>query len=236
MDKNQFVANIQKYYLGGLVESVKWDMTEDKTEVKFLSTENSMAGSIVYSFITDEDKTIGVYNTTELLKILAVMGDEVTVDFEKTRGTYLKMIIADPFYRGTYSLADIGSIPEAPEIEEPSTYDVTFDLTPQFKDQFMKAYKALGSINRFTIEASDTIKIVLGDKASYSNKISFNTESFEYLPLAEKAFSAQALFEILKLKTTETGKIHVSDEGLMKVELSDEVSKSNYFLVELEEV
>ena len=127
---------------------------------------------------------------------------------------------------------------KTPKIEEPSVYDVSFIIDKNFIDQYLKAYKALGSINRFTIQAGKEIKITLGNKESYANKISFTTTSPDYLPLKPKSFSGEAVAEILKNMNADSNAVlYVSSEGLLKIHYSNKSELSVvYFIIELEEL
>lgn len=214
-----------------------WTIRQGLVQIKFVSMTNSTAG-VIYFPVDLEESEFGVFNTTSFLKLLSIMQDEVSLSLLKEHGIYMQVGITDDVYQGSFSLADVRSIEEAPSIEEPKTFEVSFVLDKPFKDQYLKAYKALGSINRFTVQTTTKdIKITLGDRESYANKVSFHKECPDFLPLPSKSFSGDAIAEILKSNDDFTsGLLEVSAEGLMKISINDDNYSVNYYLIELEEV
>lgn len=221
-----------------MVQSVVWLVSKGQVQIKFISTVNSTAGFLTFSAPID-DSEFGIYDTSALLKLMSIMKDDVNVTLLKEHDVYMKMVVTDDVYDGSFSLADIKSIEEAPSIEEPKVYEVSFPLDKEFKEQYLKAYKALGSINRFTLQTTKTdVKITLGNKESYANKISFSKECPDFLPLKKpKSFSGDAIAEIFKCNNDIFyGLLEVSEEGLMKVTIKDDNYTVNYYLIELEDV
>lgn len=247
MIKSELLSHINKYYLGGMIDpigtsngGVVWNINENIAVIKFLSAVNSTAGELIFPFETSEQDPIeiGVHNTKALIGLLNIMQDDVSLQFEKEYGIWMKLNINDGVYEGSYSLADIRSIPTAPDVEEPKTFEVSFPLDKEFKDQFLKAHKALGSINRFTIQTTKKdIKFTLGNKESYANKVSFNKACDDFLPITPKSFSGEAMAEILKNNPDlSESTLEVSAEGLMKIVIFGGDDKVTYYLIELEEV
>ena len=238
MDKSQFVSYISRYYLGGLVESVVWSVKDSICTIDFYSPSTSTAGKLIFPFIhlSDDVDEFGVIDTTSLLKFLSPMNDELKIIPEKEYDIWMRLNISDNKFEGYYSLADIRrGIKKGPEVREPKVFDVSFPIDKEFKTQFEKSYNALGKINRFTIEAGEKIKITVGDKNSYSNKLSFSRITSDYLPLRKIAFSADALFNILK-NNHEDGFLEISDNGMMKISFEFENGSVKYYLIQLEEV
>ena len=238
MNNQALVSYIQKYHLNGMVNSVIWKVKEKVAEVKFVSMVNSTAG-VIYFPVDIEDSEFGIFDTSSLLKLLSIMKENVDVILLKEHGIYMKMQVSDEIYEGSFSLADVRSIEEAPAVDEPKVFEVSFILDKPFKEQYLKAYRALGSINRFTIQTTPKdIKITVGDKESYANKVSFNKECADFLPLpTSKSFSGDAIAEILKSNDDFTsGLLEVSTEGLMKISINNDDYSVNYYLIELEEV
>jgi len=242
MNKSELLAHINRYHLSGMVESVVWQIHEGFVKINFVSQVNSTAGNIQFPFIdvgssANIQEEMGIFSTSSLVKLLKIMSDDIDVSFEQEHSIWMKMYITDKIYQADFSLADTRSIPEAPEIEEPKVYEVSFSIDKEFKDQFSKAFKSLGSINRFTIEAGKDIKITLGNKESYATKVSFKKTSPDFLPLRKIAFSGEALAEILNNNPDLTdSSIEISEEGLMKVTIYGGTDKVTYYLIELEEV
>lgn len=242
MSKDELLAHINRYHLSGMVESVVWQINDGKVQISFVSQINSTAGIIMFPFVNvgsseNMAEEIGISNTSALVKLLVIMQQDIDVSFDQEHNIWMKLNVTDGAYKGSFSLADIRTIPEAPEIDEPTAYEVSFPLDKEFKDQFAKAYKALGSINRFEIEAAKDVKITLGNKESYANKVSFKRNMGDHLPLRKIAFSGEAMFEILKNNPDLTeSEVEISEQGLMKVTVYGGSDKVIYYLIELEEV
>lgn len=239
MLKADLISHINRYHLSGLVESVVWSVTDGVVNCKFVSMANSIAGNIIFPFIeiSSETEEIGVYNTSSLIKFLSIMQDEIEVSLEKEHSIWMKMGVTDGVYEGSYSLADTRNSADVPDVEEPTVYEVSFIIDKEFKDQYLKAYKALGGINRFTIQAGKKIKVTLGNKESYATKISFEKTSDDFLPLKPLAFSGEAMAEILKNNPDlNESSLEVCQDGLMKITIYGGTDKVTYYLIELEEV
>jgi len=245
MLKSDLLAHINRYHLSGLVESVKWIVTEDKVKIKFLSQSNFTAGEIEFPFIEVGDsmtlpEEIAIFSTSSLIKLLSIMGEEIDISFEKEHGIWMKMNVTDGIYEASFSLADTSKIPQPPDVESPTAYELTLPIDKEFKDQFTKAFKAVGSIDRFTVEVAKEIKFTVGNKESYANKISFKKTTDDHLPLRKMAFSGEALFEILKNNPDLSDSLleiaDVGGTGFMQITVYGGTDRVIYYLVELDEV
>ena len=81
-----FKSIIEKYYLGGIVDTVKFTPTEDGVTIKFISPAKNLAGIIntsKISFGTQEE--IAVFSTKKLLKMITIFKDEVDLKYSKSR-------------------------------------------------------------------------------------------------------------------------------------------------------
>ena len=182
------------------MESVLWSVSNGMAGIQFVATENSTLGKLVFPFI-DMSKTperFGISSTSSLLKMLSIMENNINISFLNEQFTYMNMLVSDEIYKGSFSLADIHNLPEVPDIVEPKAYELSINIDKTFKDQYLKAYRALGSTNRFTIQSDGNIKFTLGNKESYANKVSFEKESDESLPLTPKSFSGEAVAAVLE--------------------------------------
>ena len=221
-----------------MVESVVWQLSNGSAKIRFVSMVDSIAGELNFP-LPLEDAEIGISDNKSLLKFLSIMKDDIQVSLIKEHGIFLKIHVTDDVYEGTFSLADVNRIEEAPMIEEPKTFELSFPLDKAFKEQYLKAYKALDNISRVTVQTTKKdIKITLGNKESYANKISFNMPCSDFLPLDKpKTFSGNAIAKILANNINFFyGLVEVSQEGLMKICIKDDISTITYYLIELEEL
>ena len=63
---------IEKYYLNGLVERVKIEITDKTLTTKFISSAKNIVGTLKAPNIELVDCEFGVYDTTQLLKLVGI--------------------------------------------------------------------------------------------------------------------------------------------------------------------
>ena len=83
MQKSKLDKFIQKYNLGGNVNSVKWKASGDSISTSFVTPDKSLLGSVKVDKFPFEDAEIGVYQTDQLKSLINVLGDDVTLDLTK---------------------------------------------------------------------------------------------------------------------------------------------------------
>ncbi len=69
IQKNTLQSIISKYYLNGLVESVKWEIKDKKLTIQFMSPEKDMLGKVEFKKIDLDNVNIAIFNTTQLNKL-----------------------------------------------------------------------------------------------------------------------------------------------------------------------
>ena len=229
---------IGKYYLGGLVERVKIQVVDKTLTTKFISSQKNLVGVLEAPEITLPDCEFGVYDTSQLLKLIGITDHFLTLDVESNKGIANKLLIADNEYNLEYALADTMLTPTVPSIDEP-TYQMVADVNAEFIARFLKAKKALDT-DIFTIEQSKdhedkpAIKFTLGGSDKYTNKINFTLPtSLSSIPGAQIKFPIAEFGEILAAnKEIATGTLSVSEDGLLKIDFTNEESvKVTYLLV-----
>jgi len=229
---------IGKYYLGGLVERVKIQVVDKTLTTKFISTQKNLVGVLEAPEITLPDCEFGVYDTSQLLKLIGITDHFLTLDVEVNKGIANKLLIADNEYNLEYALADTMLTPTVPSIDEP-TYQMVADVTEEFIAKFLKAKKALGT-DVFIVEQSkdhedkDAMKFTLGGVDKYTNKVNFTLQtSLSTIPGAQIKFPIEEFSEILAAnKEIATGTLSVSEDGLLKIEFTNEEGvKVTYLLV-----
>ncbi len=229
---------IEKYYLGGLVERVKIQIADKTLTTKFISTQKNLVGVLEAPEITLPDCEFGVYDTSQLLKLIGITDHFLTLDVEVNKGIANKLLIADNEYNLEYALADTMLTPSVPSIDEPS-YQMVADVNAEFIARFLKAKKALGT-DVFVIEQGidhedkPAMKFTLGGLDKHTNKINFTLQtSVSSTSKAQIKFPIAEFGEILAAnKEPKTGTLSVSEDGLLKIEFtSEEDVKVTYLLV-----
>ena len=229
---------IEKYHLGGLVERVKIQVTDKTLYTKFISSQKNLVGVIEAPGITLPDCEFGVYDTSQLLKLIGITDHFLTLDVEMHGKIANKLLIADNEYNLEYALADTMLTPNVPAIDEPS-YEMVAEVTVEFITKFLKAKKALGTEVFIIEQSTDTddkqaMKFTLGGVDKHTNKINFTLQTtVSSIPGVQIKFPIAEFGEILAAnKEPKTSILSVSEDGLLKIEFTNEEGvKASYILV-----
>jgi hypothetical protein len=229
---------LEKYYLNGLVERVKITIKDKTLTTKFISSQKNLVGTIEAPNVELEDCEFGVYDTTQLLKLIGITDHFLILNVEKHGKIANKLLIADNEYNLEYALADIMLTPTVPTIDEPK-YQMVADIHSELISKFLKASKALGT-DIFVVEQSTNvdgnpaIKFTLGGAEGHTNKINFTlTTTTSSIPGHTIKFPIAEFSAILATnKESKSGTLSVNEDGLLKIEFeSEEGVKSSYMLV-----
>jgi len=79
MQKTKLNKFIQKYNLGGSVNSVKWKSGGDKLSTTFVTPDKSLLGTVTVDKFKFEDAELGVYQTDLLKNLLGVLDDDLSL-------------------------------------------------------------------------------------------------------------------------------------------------------------
>lgn len=242
INKLNLVSNIEKYYLNGTIESVKWGVSNNKLHVDFISPNQDLVGHVECD-VDLTDSILGIFNTSGLLKMLNILDMDILINVEQQYQTPVRLQIEDSNFSVQYSLADPYIITPVPSIEEPE-YEVEFDIDTEFITRFSKAKSALGSDtkNIFKVSANVNedgnrqVKLILGDPTSHANKIEFTADArFQSVSSNFIPFNSLHVKEILSANKGEgveaTG--YLSVNGLLKLEFKTDTSTAVYYLPEL---
>jgi hypothetical protein len=239
MEKQLLTSVIEKYYLGGIHEKVKWTVKDKKITILFTSATKDLAGFIEADGFDLDDCVIGVYDTNKLLKLINITNQFVQLGVETKNGTATKLSIADNEYDLVYHLADLRFISTETMVLDESQIDFTylFNINSDFIERYNKAKKALGSDEvriqaLFNEEGDKDIYFTLGGKTSHDDKISFQSSSSTFtIPSSEFQFNANYLLEIFTENKGADGTGMFDENGILKLEFIDERNiKSLYYL------
>ena len=241
MNKQTLTSTVDKYYLNGTVEAVKWVVKDKAVTIDFITPMKNLVGKVISPNFDLEDSEVGIYNTSQFYKLVKIMDNTVVLSLNKSdKGTPLELTLADNQYDLNYYLSDLNLIETIPTINKPDSYDAEAKIDDDFISKFINAKKALGDVKQFTVKDelnSEGIKdliIVIGDGNGYANKIKFKTTCESMFGLNELPFPADVMMELLKAnEEADSGVIQISQEGLMKISFKEENTESTYYLVRL---
>jgi len=233
IDKRKLVDSIEKYYLNGLTEAVKFNIKNNVLVIPFSTTNRDVVGEITLP-IELPNAEFGIFETTPLLKLLHILDINVDIQYQEKFGIVEKLLIEDNQYKMMFSASDISLIPKTPNAID-VTYQLTYAMEPDFVTRFIDCKKALGpDIKTFTLEPQpDTARIILGDPSGYANKLEFNIPAVtEGFPFASLLFPSDVLKEILSAnKNFDTAEMKVNEDGLMNLMFVEGDASSQYFIM-----
>ena len=96
MEKTKLNKFIQKYNLGGNVNSVKWTAGTNQLKTSFVTPDKSLLGTVVADNVKFEDADLGVYQTDQLQKLLNVLDNDVDLSlFHNGSHSYIQNSVGD---------------------------------------------------------------------------------------------------------------------------------------------
>jgi len=239
INKIELQSVINKYYLNGLIEAVKWDIKDNNLNIKFTAPTREMIGEISHSDFKLENSSFGISNTSQLLKLINITTGEVMLSFIKNNKIFNKLIIADQQFTANYSLADILTVPKTGAYNGSEEWDIEINLENETIIALIKAKSALAEsttviINPYkSLDGDPQLELTFGGDIEYANKVSY------YLNINkntnkdfELAFNSDLLKEILSCnKDYISAKMSVNLEGLIKLEFKTDKTTSTYYIV-----
>ena len=228
---------LEKYYLNGLVERVKITIKDKTLTTKFISSQKNLVGTIEAPNVELEDCEFGVYDTTQLLKLIGITDHFLILNVEKHGKIANKLLIADNEYNLEYALADIMLTPAVPTIDEPK-YQMVADVHSEFISKFLKAGKALGTDifiaeQSTNVDGNPAIKFTLGGAEGHTNKINFTLPTTtSSIPGHTIKFPIAEFSAILAAnKEFEKGTLSVNEDGLLKIEFNNKEGVNSCYLL-----
>ena len=230
---------IEKYHLNGLIENVKWDINKNKQlTVNFMAPTREMLGKVAYNGFPLPESSIGISNTTQLDKLLAITSGDLALDYVKEGKIITKLLIADEEFNLNYALADLLTIPKPGEYNGAEEYDVQVKLDNEIISALIKAKNALTNSENVVVEPDPLgLGFTFGGDVEYANKVSYFIQNIEQPENNFKlTYSSNLLKEILVCnKDMDEGTLYVRGDGLMKIMFSKENLQSVYYIVAKEQ-
>ncbi len=240
MEKKLLVQVIESFYLNGLSSQVKFKVKDNQVHIKFATDNKDCIGEIKAP-ITLEDCEIGIFNTSQLLKLLNITNEYIELKLEKQGNHFLKLHISDNQFDLSYNLSDLGLIQDPGIVPNLPPHDLEFNINFDFTQKYIKAHNALDKPPRFEIgvtkdfQGEEVVNFMVGEKSTYSNKVTFTEAGTIINQFKPVSFSATNFREIVSVAKSANGKAYLFKDGLLKINLEEEGVTSEYFLVALHE-
>lgn len=249
INKFELQSIINKYYLGGLIESVKWEIKDKQLNIKFTSPTKEMLGEVIHTQFNLEDSNIGISNTSQLLKLINITSGDILLQFFKSHKIFNKLIISDTQFTVDYTLADILTINKSGTFSGSQDFHLEINLDKESITSLIKAKSSLDDSStvmlKSNISLDDTfrLELIFGGDIEYSNKVSYYLNNViqkdvpkEFMSTLSEfkiGFNSDLLKDILNVnKDANKAKLYVNLNGLMKLEFITENIKSTYYIVQ----
>jgi len=233
MNKQTLTGFIQKYSLGNNIESVAWGCNNKILSSSFVTEDKTLMGDVVLKEFDFEDSKIGIYTTSQLIKMLSVLGDDITLSLNKIEDKCVSIKLKDSNTNIDYILADPDVIPKVPTLKDLPEFTTIIKIDNNFINQFIKSYNALSDIDYFTIIDKGNPQLIIGYSSINSNRISYGITTKSSNDLDHISFSGDYFKEILIAnKDISDGILEISSDGLARITFNDSEYKSTYYLIE----
>lgn len=232
MNKELLLKFISKYNLGGSVESVIWKIENNSLYTDFLLPDKSLRGEVLMKSFKYDDAKFGIYETTQLSKMLGVIEDECEIKLIKIHDKVRTMEINDLTTKIKFMLAELDVIESAGRTKYIPEFDLKIKLDSKLIDKILKTKSAIDGAKYFKINADaleNTCKIIIGSGA---NKVLIDVEAEDINEINDLAFSLEYFTKILSVnKKFDSNSFSVSREGLISLDFENEKFKTNYLMV-----
>ncbi len=233
MNKITLDTFIQKYNLGGNVNSVKWNSDGSTLSTRFISPDKSLLGDLTLAKQTLPEFEVGVYDTPLLSKMLGTLADKVDFNLTKVDNSPVAFHFTDSIMSVDYVLAAIGVIPDVPELKNVPEFNTLVNIDNQFINSFIRGKSALADVEHFAVNPIDGgLEFVIGYSDINSNRISIKTQSGAVAMTESIVFNANLFKEVLSAnKECSKATLQISNKGLAHIEFNVDDFNAKYWLV-----
>ena len=233
MNKITLDTFIQKYNLGGNVNSVKWVSDGKTLSTRFISPDKSLLGELTLVKQTLPEFEVGVYDTPLLSKMLGTLADTVDFTLTKVDNTPVAFNFTDSIMSADYVLAAIGVIPDVPELKNVPEFNTLVNINAQFISSFIRGKGALADVETFAVTPLiGGLEFVIGYSDINSNRISIKIQSGAVAMTEPIVFNANLFKEVLSAnKECSKATLQISDKGLAHIEFNVDDFNVKYWLV-----
>ena len=234
MEKSKLQSFINRYYLAGNCEAVTVKANGESVNCELIDADQTVVGKIKWKVSPFMNGELGINHTGALTKMLSAVGENIDINVQETQGKNYAMKIKEGSTTMTFMLADTSVIPAVPAINAEPNYNVTLDIDDNFVNKFIKAKNALPDAKNFAVQVQNgKIKFIINYTTINADNVTFDIDggSDAMEPIC---FSADKLKEVLTANKGDKGVMHVSSDGLARIDVSGTGCDSNYWLVQLQ--
>jgi len=238
MQKTKLNKFIQKYNLGGNVNSVKWKSGGDRLSTTFVTPDKSLLGTVTVDKFKFEDAELGVYQTDLLKNLLGVLDDDLSLSLSRFGDKAVALKAKNGSVSVDYVLSDLSVIADPPKMKRLPEFGTQIKLDAKFIETFVKGKSALSDVDTFTIIKTDTgLEVVIGYSATNTNRVNIPVDTVIEDLTDPVTFNANLFKEVLLAnKECKSAVLEVSNEGLAKVNFKIDDYDSTYYIVAMSDV
>jgi len=235
MEKSKLQSFINRYYLAGNCEAVILKEQEDSINCELIDMDQTVVGKIKWNTTPFMKGMLGINHTGALIKMLGAVGENISIDVKEAAGKNYAMKISEGTTQATFMLADTTVIPTVPTINAEPDYQITIPVNEEFISKFIKAKNALPDAKNFAVQVvNNQIKFIINYTTVNADNISFEVGPTAVSNMEPVCFSADKLKEVLTANRGDSGELHVSPEGLARINFTGSDFESTYWLVMLQ--
>jgi hypothetical protein len=237
MDKSKLVKFINKYYLGGNVNSVAINSDGNGLSTRFVSGDKSLLGEVKLNNYSITQADFGVYQTDALLKMLSVLDNDVSVDLVKAEEKAISLDAKDSGAKVRYMLSDLSVINTPPQLKQIPEFELLLNVDKTFVSKFISGKGALPDTESFTIVSGDKPEVIIGYSSIATNRVAVPVENQTDNTIDNISFNANLFKDVLEAnKECEAAVLEVSSEGLARITFNVGDYESTYYLVAVQNV
>jgi hypothetical protein len=238
MQKSKLDKFIQKYNLGGNVNSVKWKSNGDSLSTSFVTPDKSLLGNVKVDKFSFDSSELGIYQTDQLKSLIGVLGDDISLNLTSAGDKAVSLNVKNGVISIDYVLSDLSVIPDPPALKRLPEFGTKIKLDTKFINTFVKGKAALSDIDTFTIlNGKSGVEVVIGYSSMNTNRVNIPVET-EISDLNKSiSFNANLFKEVLIANRECTSAVlEVSNEGLARVNFKVDDYDSEYYIVAMQDV
>ena len=238
MQKSKLDRFIQKYNLGGNVNSVKWKSNGSALSTSFVTPDKSLLGNVKVDKFPFDDAELGIYQTDQLKSLINVLGDDVSLDLLKFGDKAVSLKVKNGPVSVDYVLSDLSVISDPPQMKRLPEFGTKIKLDSNFISTFVKGKSALSDIDTFSIvKSGDGCEVVIGYSSTNTNRVNIPVDCSSCDIDKPITFNANLFKEVLVSNRECTSAVlEVSTEGLAKVDFKVDDFDSTYYIVAMQDM
>ena len=238
MDKYKLTRFIDKYHLNGNVNAVIINSKGDTLTTRFITGDKSLLGELKMNSWNFQDVELGVYDTEQLIRLLGVLDDDVTLNLTQSGDKAIALEISDKYSTVNFMLSDKSVINQPPPLKGIPEFQLKIKVDTNFITRFIGGKSALPDTDTFTVITSDDgVKLVIGYSSINTNRVTIPVETETYEDIDKVSFNANLFKDVLVAnKECETATLEVSEKGLARINFKVDQYDVTYYLVAVQSV